>query len=131
VKYAAAIAPSLSVLPERQIDDVLSSSFPASDPPSWTPGGAEAAAAAQSVRLRPLAMPAFAVNVSRIAETLPIRTFGRGLRSVLQAVGLVLVLPLFVLFLPLALLYRLALDAAGWPEWMSRIGRRREAGQSG
>jgi hypothetical protein len=68
-------------------------------------------------------MSAFTARAT-VAATLPILSFGRGLRSMLHAMGLVLLLPLFVVFLPIALLYRLVLDSAGWPGWLPQIGAR-------
>jgi hypothetical protein len=40
------------------------------------------------------------------------------LASLLGAVGLALMVPVFVVLLPLALIYRLMLEISGWPNWL-------------
>lgn len=125
MKYAATLSSS-TVLTERQIDDVLSSSFPASDPPSWTLGGAETDSVAHSVTHGPFVTPARTVadtsHATGAAETSPARPYLGRMMALLGASGLALLLPLFVVFLPLALLYRLMLEVTGWPRWLPRMG---------
>jgi hypothetical protein len=125
LKYAAAILPSSTALPERQIDDVLSSSFPASDPPSWTPGAAEIDAVETP---SPVPIPASPENdpcrADGTAGTSPERSFLREVGAIVGAFGLALLVPLFVVLLPLALLYRLVLDLTGWPRWLPAVGTR-------
>jgi hypothetical protein len=38
--------------------------------------------------------------------------------AMLGAVWLALTIPIFVMLLPLALLYRLVLEMTGWPAWL-------------
>jgi hypothetical protein len=60
---------------------------------------------------------------SSSARTVP-ASIGRPagvLTNFLGFIGLALMTPLFVLLLPLALLYRAVLEAAGWPTWLPRV----------
>ena len=79
---------------ELTVDEALAESFPASDPPSWTPG---------------MARPG---PVRRTGE----RTFIDGVTSFAAASGLVLLVPFVVLLVgvPIALVVRGLLEAFRW-----------------
>jgi hypothetical protein len=115
---------SSTALAEDQIDNVLANSFPASDPPSWTPGSAETEFAVRPAAPVPFGTPAGVLRDVSRADGTPatsrVRSYLRRMTALLGASGLALLLPLFIVFLPLALLYRLVLDVAGWPRWPSR-----------
>ena len=99
--YAGATSVARSLAAERALDTVLADSFPASDPPSWTLGLAEA---------RPSGQPD--LDSHREATALPL-----WLQRVASFVGLMLVvfaIPFFVLGLPLALAWRAVLSTTKW-----------------
>lgn len=86
------------------IDDVLAGTFPASDPPAWTPGMARPA-------------PVGAADVVDVSlPTDSERTLGHGLASLLAAGGVALLVPVAILALgtPVALAVRGLLEAARW-----------------
>lgn len=102
----------------QAIDDVLAGSFPASDPPAWTPGMARPA---PEVPTRPAdRAPAKETNDVRavvidVARPLDSgRTFASALVSLLGAMGLAMLVPLAMLALgtPVALAVRGVLELA-------------------
>ena len=99
-------AVSVPTTGSRQIDVdlVLSDSFPASDPPSWTSGIAETV---------PSAVPLIDIEPLGRLEGSP--AWLRTLASTGGAVLLVLGFPILVLLIPLALAWRLVLEISGWP----------------
>jgi hypothetical protein len=90
-----------TTLTAHAIDDVLAGTFPASDPPSWTPG---------------MARPALADTIDVSPPAHAPRTFTQGLGSLLGAVAVVLIAPLAILAVgaPVALGVRGLLEAAAW-----------------
>ena len=108
-----------TTLTAQAIDDVLAGSFPASDPPAWTPGLArlaparEAAPDGGSTRQDAAAPVAGVIDVSRSAAS--DRTLGRAFVSLLAAMALTALVPLVVLAIgtPVALAARAVLEAAG------------------
>lgn len=51
------------------------------------------------------------------------RSVGHAVASLLGAIGLALLVPIFVVLLPLALIWRLVLDIAGWSDSRPGIAR--------
>jgi hypothetical protein len=92
-----------AVLHDVDVDMVLTDSFPASDPPSWTAGTAKAGSAAS-----PTANAEPPARLERWPAWL--RTLGSGIGMII----VVLAFPLFVVGLPFALAWRLVLEAGGW-----------------
>ena len=88
-----------SLAAERALDAVLDDSFPASDPPSWTPGIAEARPA-HLATVTPL--PVTSTDSPRWVQRLG---------SSVGAIVLALAVPLFVVGLPLALAWLAVLTA--------------------
>ena len=96
-----------------EIDRVLSDSFPASDPPSWVPGHA--------VTTRPQTAGAGIVTASPEVMLIPDRAGERWsaravrhARSAVMAAGLVLLVPIYLVALPVALMMRGLLEASNW-----------------
>ena len=103
IRLQTAASLQTAVLHDVDVDMVLTDSFPASDPPSWTGGMAEAgSAAAPSANAEPLA------RLERWPAWL--RTLG----SFSGTMVVVLAFPLFVVGLPFVLAWRLVLEASGW-----------------
>ena len=91
-----------SLAAERAMDTVLTDSFPASDPPSWTPSIAEARPQSPAA-VKPLQM-----------TFSPSPVWLQSLASLAGAVVLALAFPLFIVGLPLALAWRAVLAATRW-----------------
>src|SRR3954468_7270603 len=87
---------------ELAVDEVLAESFPASDPPSWTPG---------VVRPDPVRRA-----IDRLPPRTGERTFIDALTSLTAASGLVLLVPFAILLVgvPIALVVRGLLEALRW-----------------
>jgi hypothetical protein len=103
----------------QAIDDVLAGTFPASDPPAWTPGIARPAPARPAAYVdRAPAQDDKAdvrtdvIDVSRSPDAK--RTFAQALGSLVGATGLALLVPLVILAIaaPVALGIRGALAVA-------------------
>jgi len=119
VNYALNV-PTSAVVPlaERHIDEVLTQSFPASDPPSWTPGDAETNPADHVLTANAFTAGPRLADAALAAAEAPT---GRSLFDVVSPLGgaaLALLVPLFIVLLPVALLIRLLLGATGWPNWL-------------
>ena len=88
---------------ERAMDTVLADSFPASDPPSWTPGIAEARPGGLAALKRP-----------PTTSSHPSPVWLQVVASLAGAVAVALAFPLFIVALPLALAWRAVLAATTW-----------------
>jgi hypothetical protein len=110
---------------EGGIDDILADSFPASDPPSWTPGVARPAPVvpvghhvglgeATVASVGDFDRSAGVIDVSRPMSAE--RTFFQGLASLTGAAGIAVLVPFAILVvgLPVALAVRGLLEAIGW-----------------
>lgn len=123
-QVADADARSNRLAAERAMDEVLAESFPASDPPSWTPGivrlhpggpvnnggGAETVADTR----QPARSQIGVFDASRSSEG--DRTFVDAIISTAGACGIVLLVPFAILLvgLPIALAVRGLVEAIAW-----------------
>ena len=94
--------PNRSPADELAIDAELADSFPASDPPSWTSGIAETRPRAK-LRLDP-----------DVVESTGTGPWFQSLTSLAGLLVVVWVVPLFIVGLPLALLWRAVVAATKW-----------------
>jgi hypothetical protein len=106
----------------QAIDDLLVGTFPASDPPAWTPGIARPAPAdpARAADSAPTQRDTKDVRADVSGVSRPPgsegRTFGQAAASLIGATGLALLVPLAILAIgtPMALGIRGALAVAEW-----------------
>ena len=96
------------------IDDVLAATFPASDPPAWSPGIARPAPESATPDGTSAEPGWDVIDVSGSTQAAPTLTQAFG--SVLGAMGLVLLVPFAILAVgtPVALGVRAVLALAGW-----------------
>jgi hypothetical protein len=104
---------------ERAIDDVLQGSFPASDPPSWTPGVARVDPSVhEPVEDVPIKVPAGggAIDIIDVSRPHAERTFLQSVVSFAGAGAISLTVPFVILLigLPFALAIRGLLEAIAW-----------------
>jgi len=108
-------------LTAQAIDDVLDGTFPASDPPAWTPGMARPAPEIASQLVDPRTVPdqtsvqaPHVIDVSRPTHSK--RMFGQALVSLIGAGGLALLVPfaILVVAIPVALGIRGLLEVTEW-----------------
>jgi hypothetical protein len=107
---------------ERAVDQVLADSFPASDPPSWTPGVARPPSSGDTESAESTDETALEngdrdrVRRDGISHPVTKRTFLQGLVSLAGAAGIALLVPFAILLigLPIALVVRGLAEAVGW-----------------
>jgi hypothetical protein len=107
------------------LDQVLADSFPASDPPSWTPGVARPGSPGQNLSAESRDGSAVESGDRALAEVDVAdrsllrhtgRTFLQGLVSLAGAAGIALLVPFVILLigLPVALAVGAVAEAIGW-----------------
>jgi hypothetical protein len=84
------------------VDRTLADSFPASDPPAWTGGGARV-----EPRIEPAKAPAQPPKPARPAA-------GHGVAALAGTVAVALLVPIFVIVLPFVLLARAVMATVTW-----------------
>lgn len=101
-------------LTAQAIDDVLAGTFPASDPPSWSPGMARPAPDIARRAADTGTAQSDVTDVSRSTHSQ--RTFAQAGASLIGAAGLALLLPVAILAVgtPVALGARALIEAAEW-----------------
>ena len=110
-----------TTLTAQAIDDVLTGTFPASDPPAWTPGMARLAPAiatppADSDTPQDETNDVRADEIDALRPTRSERTFAQALVSLTAAAGLALLAPFAILAIgiPVVLGVRGLLEVADW-----------------
>jgi hypothetical protein len=87
--------------------------------PAWTRRSPEPSHASFRNRARDVNVELSVDDAGRMSSGL---SFRRAIMSLLGVTGLTLLVPFFVVLLPMAIAYRLLLGATGWPSWMPRSG---------
>lgn len=124
-RRASSTGPRAQYAAEPALDQVLADSFPASDPPSWTPGVARPGSPGQNLSAESRDGSAVESGDRALAEIDVAdrsllrrtgRTFLQGLASLAGAAGIALLVPFVILLigLPVALAVGAVAEAIGW-----------------